>query len=72
MVLNQARRIHGKENSGYDPDVESAKGAALTAASYDSTQTIVVTAKKVTVGRKPGIAEITGWLPGRTTRAVTA
>lgn len=49
-----------KTAKNYNPDVELAKGATLTAVSYDKTQKIMVTAGKVTVGGKPGIAEISG------------
>ena len=53
-------------NSGnYDPAVELAKGAELTAASYDKGQQITVTAGKVTVGGKPGTAEISGLAAGK-------
>lgn len=54
-----------KKNGVYDPAVELAKGAELTAASYDKTQAAAVTAGKVTVGGKPGIAEIAGVATGR-------
>jgi len=54
-----------KSRIGYNPEIELAKGATLTAASYDKTQTIVVTAEKVTVGGKPGIVEITGPATGK-------
>ena len=54
-----------KTNNAYDPAVESAKGAELTAESFDKTQTITVTAGRVTVGGKPGIAEITGLAAGK-------
>jgi len=53
------------ESKGYDPEVELAKGAELAAASYDKTQQITVTAAKVTVGGKPGAAEITGFATGK-------
>lgn len=49
----------------YNPDLELAKGATLTTASFDKTQKIAVTAGKVTVGGKPGIAEISGIANGR-------
>ncbi len=49
----------------YDPAVELAKGADLTAGSYDKTQKISVSAGKVTVGGKPGIAEIYGIAAGK-------
>ncbi len=52
-------------NDGYDPTVELAKGANLTAASYDKTQKITVTAGKVTVGGKPGIVKISGLATGK-------
>src|SRR3989339_1490059 len=52
-------------NSGYNPEVELAKGAKFVASSYDNTQKITVTtANKVTVGGKPGIVEITGIATG--------
>lgn len=53
-----------KKNTDYNPDVELAKGAKLVASSYDNTQKIAVTANKVTVGGKPGIAEISGIATG--------
>jgi hypothetical protein len=53
-----------KENKGYDPALEFAKGAKLEAAAYDKTQKATVIADKVTVGGKPGIAEITGIATG--------
>jgi hypothetical protein len=49
----------------YDPAVELAKGAALEAASYDKTQKIRVSGNIVTVGGKPGRAEISGTATGR-------
>jgi len=52
-------------NDGYNPEVELAKGAEFTGASYDKTQKINVTAVKVTVGGKPGIAEISGFATGK-------
>ena len=57
--------MRSKVNKGYDPQVELAKGANLTAASYDKTQNISVTVEKVTVGGKPGIAEISGIAIGK-------
>ena len=54
-----------KKNTGYNPDVELAKGAKFVASSYDNTQKIAVTANKVTVGGKPGIAAITGLATGK-------
>jgi hypothetical protein len=53
------------ENSKYDPAVELAKGAELTASSYDKTQGVAVAAHKVTVGGKAGVAEFTGTAAGR-------
>ena len=49
----------------YNPDVELAKGATLTMASYDTTQRIESISDKVTVGGKPGIAKITGIATGQ-------
>ena len=57
--------MKNNNTGGYDPAIELAKGAELTAASYDKTQTIAITAGKVTVGGKPGIAEISGLAAGR-------
>lgn len=54
-----------KNNDVYNPATELAKGAELTAASYDKTQGISVTAGKVTVGRKPGTADVSGIATGR-------
>ena len=54
-----------KKFAGYDPAVELAKGAALTAASYDKTQGIIISVGKVTVGGKPGVAEISGLATGK-------
>jgi len=54
-----------KKNKEYNPGIELAKGANFTAASYDKTQKVSVTAVKVTVGGKPGIAEITGLATGK-------
>ena len=54
-----------KKNGGYDPVVELAKGAELTAATYDKTQKIAVTAAKVTVGGLAGGIEISGLATGR-------
>jgi hypothetical protein len=54
-----------KSGNSYNPEIELAKGANLTAASYDKTQKITVTAGKVTVGGKPGIAEISGIAAGQ-------
>lgn len=55
------------DKNNYDPDVELAKGAELTVSSYDKTQGVAVSmaAHKVTVGGKPGVAEITGTATGR-------
>lgn len=49
----------------YDPAVELAKGAKLTASSYDKTQKVKVTAGLVTVGGKAGAAEFSGVATGR-------
>lgn len=49
----------------YDPAVELEKGATLDAASYDKTQKIKVSGNTVTVGGKPGRAEIAGIATGR-------
>jgi hypothetical protein len=49
----------------YDPAVELAKGAKLTASSYDRTQTIKVKSGLVTVGGEPGVFEIGGKAAGR-------
>lgn len=54
-----------KNNTKYNPEIELAKGASLTAASYDKTQKILVTSGKVTVGGKPGIAVISGLATGK-------
>lgn len=53
-----------KKGKNYNPDIELAKGATLDAAAYDKTQKIKVTAGKVTVGGKPGRAEISGTATG--------
>lgn len=53
-----------KSTGSYNPEVELAKGAKFVAASYDRTQKAAVVAGKVTVGGKPGIAEITGIATG--------
>ncbi len=49
----------------YDPAIELAKGAELTAGSYDKTQTVKVDSAKVTVGGKPGSASIAGIATGQ-------
>lgn len=54
-----------RRSSSYNPDVELAKGATLTVASYDKTQRIEPVSDKVTVGGKPGIAKITGVATGQ-------
>lgn len=56
--------------SAYDPAVELAKGATLDAASYDKTQKIKVSGNIVTVGGKPGRAEISGIATGRTDSSI--
>lgn len=50
---------------GYAPQIEFAKGATLTAASYDKTQHIEVTDEKVTIGGKAGSLKITGIATGQ-------
>ena len=54
----------------YDPAVELAKGATLDAASYDKTQKIKASGNMVTVGGKPGRAEISGLATGRTDSSI--
>ena len=54
-----------KKTGDYNPDAELAKGAELTASSYDKTQGVLVEAGRVTVGGKPGVAAITGVATGR-------
>lgn len=54
----------GKKGN-YNPEIELAKGAKLEAATYDKTQTIKVTAAKVSVGGIPGVAEVSGVATGR-------
>ncbi|MDD2804433.1 MAG: hypothetical protein PHV33_02675 [Elusimicrobiales bacterium] len=49
----------------YNPEVELAKGAELTASSYDKTQGADVPGGKVTLGGKPGRAEFTGEATGK-------
>ncbi|MDD2803963.1 MAG: hypothetical protein PHV33_00280 [Elusimicrobiales bacterium] len=49
----------------YDPAIELEKGATLDASSYDKTQKIKVSGNIVTVGGKPGRAEISGIATGR-------
>jgi hypothetical protein len=52
------------ELSAYDPEVELAKGAKLEALCNDETQKIAIVAGLVTVGGKPGLAEISGRASG--------
>ena len=54
-----------EKTGAYDPAVELAKGAELTAGSYDKTQTVKVASAKVTVGGKPGVAELAGIATGQ-------
>lgn len=54
-----------KKKSVYNLDVELAKGAKFVASSYDETQKVKITAAKVTVGGKPGIAVFTGIATGK-------
>lgn len=63
--LTARKREFVKTNDGYDPELELANGANLTAASYNKTQKIVVTVGKVTVDCKAGIAEISGLATGK-------
>jgi hypothetical protein len=51
--------------TSYDPATELAKGATLTAASYDTIQQIAAIADKVTVGGKAGTVGITGIATGQ-------
>lgn len=50
--------------------IELAKGAKFEASTYDKTQTIKITAAKVTVGGTPGVAEISGVATGRTDASI--
>jgi hypothetical protein len=54
-----------KKKGGYDAGTELAKGAKLTAVSFDRTQKIAVRADKVTVGGKAGELEISGTATGK-------
>lgn len=54
-----------KRAADYNPDIELAKGAALTASSYDKTQGVDVTLTKVTVGGRAGEVEFTGEATGK-------
>lgn len=54
-----------KKAADYNPDIELAKGAALTASSYDKTQGVDVTLPKVTVGGRAGEVEFTGEATGK-------
>lgn len=54
----------------YNPEIELSKGAKLEAASFDKTQTVKVTAAKVTVGGIPGVAEISGVATGRSDASI--
>jgi len=56
--------------STYDPAIELAKGATLDTSSYDKTQKIKVSGNIVTVGGKPGRAEISGIATGRTDSSI--
>ena len=65
-IVKRGRSMKKRKSAeGYNPEVELAKGANLTAAFYDKTQKITVTAGKVTVGGKPGIAGISGIATGK-------
>jgi hypothetical protein len=67
FIKKRIWRIMNKNKTAgnYNPEVELEKGATLTALSFDKTQKITVTAGKVTVGGKPGIAEISGMANGK-------
>ena len=57
--------MNNEKSAGtYNPDVELAKGAELTAGSYDKTQSVAITAGKVTVGGKAGVAQLVGLATG--------
>lgn len=49
----------------YNPETELAKGAELTASSYDKTQGVDVAAGKITVGGRAGEVEFTGEATGK-------
>ncbi len=51
----------------YDPAAEMAKGAKLTALSFDKLQKVSVTRPLVTVGGQPGTVEFSGKAKGRGT-----
>ena len=59
-----------KKKPIYNPEIELAKGAKFEAATYDKTQTIKVSAAKVTGGGVPGVAEISGIATGRTDASI--
>ncbi|HOI42302.1 MAG TPA: hypothetical protein PK523_05090 [Elusimicrobiales bacterium] len=52
-------------NKKYDPAAEMAKGARLTALSFDKLQKVSVTGPLVTVGGQPGSVEFSGKARGR-------
>jgi len=58
------------KSSGYNPEIELAKGAKLEASSYDKTQKILVVVNKVTVGGKAGVAEVSGIATGRSDASI--
>ena len=62
--------MNKKAKMVYNPEIELAKGAKLEAASYDKTQTVKVSAAKVTVGGIPGLAEISGVATGRSDASI--
>jgi len=62
--------VNKKAKMVYNPEIELAKGAKLEAASYDKTQTVKVSAAKVTVGGIPGLAEISGVATGRSDASI--
>ncbi len=54
-----------KGSGGYDPEIELKKGAELSASSYDKTQGVEVTARKVTIGGLKGVVEFRGTATGK-------
>jgi len=58
------------KKTSYNPEIELAKGAKFEASTYDKTQTIKISAAKVTVGGIPGVAEISGVATGRTDASI--
>lgn len=64
-IPGQGAIMAKKKSGGYDPAVELAKGAKFLASSYDETQTVKITAAKVTVGGTPGAAVFSGVATGK-------